>query len=142
MELKFKRLGDHDLPLPSYGSAGAAGLDICSTELAELLHGQCKMFSTGFAAEVPEGYELQVRSRSGLAAKNQIMVLNSPGTIDCDYRGEIKIILQNHGLQYVVAEGERIAQLVLCPVLTVQAVEVESLSDTARGTDGFGSTGR
>lgn len=141
MELRFKRLGNHSWPLPEYGSAGAAGLDIRSIERQELRHGECKTFSTGFAVEVPEGYELQVRSRSGLAAKNQIMVLNSPGTIDCDYRGEIKIILQNHGLLHIVDCGQRIAQLVLCPVIKIEPVEVESLSDTTRGENGFGSTG-
>lgn len=141
MELKFKRLGDHTQPLPSYGSAGAAGLDIHSLERRGLRHGDCGTFSTGFAVEVPEGYEMQVRSRSGLAAKNQIMVLNSPGTIDCDYRGEIKIILQNHGLIHIVEVGDRIAQLLLAPVIKLQPIEVESLSDTTRGENGFGSTG-
>ena len=90
---------------------------------------------------MPEGYELQVRSRSGLAAKNQIMVLNSPGTVDCDYRGEIKLILQNHGLLHIVEVGDRIAQLLLAPVIKLQPIEVESLSDTTRGENGFGSTG-
>lgn len=141
MELKFKRLGDHTLPLPSYGSAGAAGLDIRSIERQELRHGECKMFSTGFAVEVPEGYGLQVRSRSGLAANHGLHVLNGPGTIDCDYRGEIKIIIQNAGLEHHINVGDRIAQLVLCPVLTVEPIEVESLSDTTRGANGFGSTG-
>lgn len=142
MKLKFKHLGDHSLPLPSYGSAGAADLDICAIETRALRHGEHKMFDTGFAVEVPDGYELQVRSRSGLAAKNQLMVLNSPGTIDCDYRGEIKVILQNHGLLQMIVAGERIAQLVLAPVLTVQPVEVPELSDTVRGENGLGSTGR
>lgn len=142
MELKFKRLGDHDLPLPSYGSAGAAGLDICANEDYLLEREDRVMVDTGFAVEVPEGYELQCRSRSGLAAKHGLFVLNSPGTIDCDYRGEIKIILHNTGRNsYSLLKGERIAQLILAPVLTVEPIEVESLSDTTRGENGFGSTG-
>lgn len=141
MELKFKRLGDHTQPLPSYGSAGAAGLDICAKEGVTLLHGERAVVSTGFAVEVPVGYELQVRSRSGLAANQGIMVLNSPGTIDCDYRGEIKVILQNAGLEHQINVGDRIAQLILAPVLIIEPIEVESLSDTARGQNGFGSTG-
>ena len=141
MELKFKRLGDHSLPLPSYGSVGAAGLDICAASRHILFHGDREMVHTGFAVEVPIGYELQVRSRSGLAANHGIMVLNSPGTIDCDYRGEIMIILQNAGLEHHIQVGDRVAQLILAPVLTVEPIEVESLSDTTRGENGFGSTG-
>ena len=142
MQLKFKRLGDHTQPLPSYGSAGAAGLDISSNDIVILFHGDRAMVSTGFAVEVPVGYELQVRSRSGLAANHGLHVLNSPGTIDCDYRGEIKVILQNAGLEHHVNVGDRIAQLILAPVLMVEPIEVESLSDTTRGENGFGSTGR
>lgn len=142
MELKFKRLGDHDLPLPSYGSAGAAALDICAQGNYILFHGDREVVSTGFAVEVPPGYELQCRSRSGLAAKHGIMVLNSPGTIDSDYRGEIKVIVQNAGLEYHIKDGDRIAQLVLAEVIRVEPVEVEELSETERGENGFGSTGR
>jgi dUTP pyrophosphatase len=141
MELKFKRLGDHTQPLPAYGTAGAAGLDICSNERHILFHGDRAVIGTGFAVEVPEGYELQCRSRSGLAANNGIMVLNSPGTIDSDYRGEIKVILQNAGLEHHINPRDRIAQLILAPVIQVEPIEVESLSDTTRGENGFGSTG-
>lgn len=142
MELKFKRLGDHTLPLPAYGSAGAAGLDICANQSRVLFHGERFMFGTGFAVEVPTGYELQCRSRSGLAAKHGVLVLNSPGTIDCDYRGEIKVILHNTGVHDVnIYEGDRIAQLILAPVLSIEPIEVESLSETTRGENGFGSTG-
>ena len=142
MELKFKRLGDHTLPLPAYGSAGAAGLDICALEGIILDREERALVATGFAVEVPVGYELQCRSRSGLAANHGVLVLNSPGTIDCDYRGEIKVILHNTGFHAVnIQKGDRIAQLILVPVLTIEPIEVESLSDTARGENGFGSTG-
>jgi dUTP pyrophosphatase len=98
--------------------------------------------STGFALAVPEGLELQVRPRSGLAAKAGVTVLNAPGTIDSDYRGEVQVILANHGdVPFVVRRGDRIAQAVLCPVLRAEPVEVDSLDDTDRGAGGFGSTG-
>ena len=145
VQVKFQRLSHgQDLPVPSFQTAGAAGMDICSAESFLLGHGGTKSFATGFAVEVPEGYELQVRSRSGLAAKHGIFVTNGPGTIDCDYRGEILIILSSLGRQgHQIERGDRIAQLVLAPVVPdVQAVEVEALSmNTMRGVDGFGSTG-
>ncbi len=144
MELKFKRLGDHDLPLPSYGTAGAAGLDVSAIEEATLNPGERVIMATGFAVEVPKGYELQCRSRSGLAANLGVFVLNSPGTIDSDYRGEVKIILHNTSRHntHQISKGNRIAQLILAPVIRAQPIEVESLSDTDRGENGFGSTGR
>ena len=100
------------------------------------------MVSTGFSIAIPKGYEVQIRPRSGLAAKNNITVLNTPGTIDADYRGEIKVILINLGKEkFVIENGDRIAQMVVCPVVQASLVEVKELSDTARGSGGFGSTG-
>lgn len=143
-QLKFLRLPNGAaLPLPSYGSDGAAGMDICSAESFKLFHGNTKVFKTGFAVEVPPGFELQVRSRSGLAAKHGVFVTNGIGTIDEDYRGELMVILSHLGRNaYQIHEGDRIAQLVLCPVIRADPVEVYALSDTARGVGGLGSTGR
>jgi len=141
--LKFKRLTHGvDLPLPSYQTAGAAGMDICSAVTVVIPRSTHRVIPTGFAIAVPEGWELQVRPRSGLAAKNMVTVGNSPGTIDCDYRGEIQIIIFNHGSQaFTVNRGDRIAQLVpkQAPRLTV--AEVDELDETVRGEGGFGSTG-
>lgn len=144
MEVKFLRLTHGEgLDLPSYESRDASGMDLRSAETFKLFHGQTKIFTTGFAVEVPRGFELQVRSRSGLAAKHGVFVTNGIGTIDADYRGELMVILSHLGKNaYEVERGERIAQLVLCPVLQAEPVEVSVLSDTARGTGGLGSTGR
>lgn len=143
-ELRFKRLAHAgDLPLPAYETAGAAGMDIRSAEEVFIYPGQIQVVETGFAVEVPPGFELQCRPRSGLAARKGITVLNAPGTIDEDYRGEIKVILINHGKWMVRIEpGDRIAQLVLAPVAHAIVLEVDELSMTDRGTNGFGSTGR
>lgn len=143
-QLKFLRLPHGmDLPLPAYTTLGAAGMDICSAETFKLYNGQTKVFQTGFAVAVPPGHELQVRSRSGLAAKHGVFVTNGIGTIDEDYRGELMIILSHLGKNgYEIQRGDRIAQLVLCPVTRAASVEVTSLDDTARGTGGLGSTGR
>ena len=131
------------LPLPSYASDGAAGLDVVAAEDLTLAPGQRHAVATGFAIAIPEGYEVQVRPRSGLALKHGITCLNSPGTIDHDYRGEVKVILANLGNEpFPVRRGERIAQLVPAPVLKAAFREVESLSETTRGAGGFGSTGQ
>ncbi len=132
-----------DLPLPSYATAGAAGMDVVAAEDIDLAPGSRHAVATGFAVAIPEGFEIQVRPRSGLALKNGITCLNTPGTIDSDYRGEVKVILANLGSEtFAVRRGERIAQLVPAPVQRASFVEVDSLDDTARGSGGFGSTGR
>jgi dUTP pyrophosphatase len=131
------------LPLPSYASDGAAGLDVVAAEDLKLAPGARHAVATGFAIAIPPGYEVQVRPRSGLALKHGITCLNAPGTIDCDYRGEVKVILANLGAEpFEVKRGERIAQLVLAPVLRVEFAEVDALDETHRGAGGFGSTGR
>ncbi|MEW6453052.1 MAG: dUTP diphosphatase [Pseudomonadota bacterium] len=135
-----------DLPLPEYQSALAAGLDLVAAVPADkpvtLAPGQRAMIPTGIAIALPEGTEGQVRPRSGLAARNGISVLNTPGTVDADYRGEIQVILVNFGSEpFQVARGVRIAQLVIAPVLRAKLLEVGSLNETARGGGGFGSTG-
>ncbi|HWZ36858.1 MAG TPA: dUTP diphosphatase [Bradyrhizobium sp.] len=135
------------LPLPAYQSAHAAGLDLLAA-VAEnaplvLASGKHALVPTGLAIALPQGFEAQVRPRSGLAAKHGVTVLNSPGTIDADYRGEIQVILINHGTEaFTIKRGERIAQMVIAPVVQAEFVAVAALSDTDRGTGGFGSTGR
>jgi len=144
IEIGLKRL-DHGegLPLPTYASAGAAGLDVVAAESLTLLPGSRHSVATGFAIAIPEGFEVQVRPRSGLALKHGITCLNTPGTIDSDYRGEVKVILANHGSEpFEVVRGERIAQLVPAPVLRAAFQEVDDLDATDRGAAGFGSTGR
>jgi dUTP pyrophosphatase len=131
------------LPLPSYASHGAAGLDVVAAEDLTLAPGARHAVATGFAIAIPPGYEVQVRPRSGLALKHGITCLNTPGTIDCDYRGEVKVILANLGAEpFEVKRGERIAQLVPAPVLRAEFAEVDRLDETHRGAGGFGSTGR
>ncbi|EZP52214.1 dUTP diphosphatase [Sphingomonas sp. RIT328] len=144
IELRLRRLPHGEgLPPPAYATAGAAGLDIVAAETLTLAPGARAAVATGFAVAIPEGYEVQVRPRSGLALKHGITCLNTPGTIDCDYRGEIKVILANLGAEPVdIARGERIAQLVPAPVQRATLVLVDALDDTARGSGGFGSTGR
>jgi dUTP pyrophosphatase len=142
--IRLRRLpnGD-DLPLPGYATAGAAGMDVVAAESLTLAPGARAAVATGFAIAIPEGYEVQVRPRSGLALKHGITCLNTPGTIDSDYRGEIKVILINLGdAPFAVARGERIAQLVPAPVQRASLALVDDLDDTARGSGGFGSTGR
>lgn len=132
-----------ELPLPAYATTGAAGLDIVAAEDVTLAPGARHAVATGFAIAIPEGYEVQVRPRSGLALKHGITCLNTPGTIDSDYRGEVKVILANLGdSPFAVARGERIAQLVPAAVQRADFAEVALLDDTARGDGGFGSTGR
>ena len=135
------------LPLPAYQSAHAAGLDLLAAvrENAPLVlaPGKHAMVPTGLAIALPDGFEAQLRPRSGLAAKHGVTVLNSPGTIDADYRGEIQVILINHGAEpFTIKRGERIAQMVIAPVVQAALVDVDELSATDRGTGGFGSTGR
>ena len=131
------------LPPPAYATAGAAGMDVVAAEDVTIAPGGRHAVATGFAMAIPEGYEVQVRPRSGLALKYGITCLNAPGTIDSDYRGEVKVILANLGNEpFIVARGERIAQLVPAPVQRAVLDEVESLGETARGGGGFGSTGR
>lgn len=131
------------LPLPAYATAGAAGMDIVAAEDCTLAPGARHAVSTGFALAIPAGYEVQVRPRSGLAIKHGITCLNTPGTIDSDYRGEVKVILVNLGQEpFAIGRGERIAQLVPAPVLRATLDEVTTLDETARGSGGFGSTGR
>jgi dUTP pyrophosphatase len=144
IDIRLKRLPHGGgLPLPAYASAGAAGLDIVAAETLTLAPGARHPVATGFAIAIPEGYEVQVRPRSGLAAKHGVTCLNTPGTIDSDYRGEIKVILANLGSEpFPIARGERIAQLVPAAVQRAAMREVEELDATARGDGGFGSTGR
>ncbi len=130
------------LPLPAYATAGAAGMDVVAAEDVDLAPGARHAVATGFAMAIPAGWEVQVRPRSGLALKHGITCLNTPGTIDSDYRGEVKVILANLGqAPFPVRRGERIAQLVPAEVAQVALDEVETLDDTVRGIGGFGSTG-
>lgn len=132
-----------DLPLPAYATAGAAGMDVVAAEACEIAPGARRAVATGFAIAIPDGYEVQVRPRSGLALKHGITCLNTPGTIDSDYRGEVKVILANLGdATFTIARGDRIAQLVPAPVQRAALDEVADLDQTARGGGGFGSTGR
>ena len=131
------------MPLPGYATDGAAGLDLMAVEPHRMLPGERRLVRTGFSIALPPGCEGQIRPRSGLAARLGLTVLNAPGTIDPDYRGEIKVLLVNLGSEPVDIEpGDRIAQLVVAPFGKVSAVEVEVLPDTSRGAGGFGSTGR
>ena len=136
-----------ELELPAYETLGAAGMDVRAAvpkdEPIMLMPGTRAMVPTGLSVAIPQGYEIQMRPRSGLAAKHGITCLNSPGTIDSDYRGELKVILINHGVEaFTIARGERIGQMLLAPVTRLVWEQVESLDETARGGGGFGSTGR
>lgn len=146
MKIELQRLAHAaDLPLPTYASEGAAGMDVCAAvnEPMILAAGKVVMVPTGVCVAIPRGFEMQVRSRSGLAAKQGVFALNSPGTIDSDYRGEIKVILANFSNEDVIIErGTRIAQLVVARHESVEWNVVDSLDDTTRGEGGFGSTGR
>ncbi len=141
--VQVKRLPHgHGLPLPAYATAGAAGMDVVAAENVTLIPGARHAVATGLALAIPQGFEIQVRPRSGLALKHGITVPNTPGTIDSDYRGELKVILINHGAEpFVVQRGDRVAQLVLAPVVQAAWDEVEELGATERGEGGFGSTG-
>jgi dUTP pyrophosphatase len=144
IEIQLCRLPHGEgLPLPSYASAGAAGLDVVAAEALTLAPGRRHAVATGFMVAIPEGYEIQVRPRSGLALKHGITCLNTPGTIDSDYRGEVKVILANLGdTDFEIVRGERIAQLVPAAVQRATFAEVVNLDETERGAGGFGSTGR
>jgi dUTP pyrophosphatase len=144
IEIRLARLPHGEgLPLPAYASHGAAGMDVVAAEALTLAPGARHAVATGFAIAIPEGYEVQVRPRSGLALKHGITCLTTPGTIDSDYRGEVKVILANLGADpFEIVRGERIAQLVPAPVQRARFAEVANLDETARGAGGFGSTGR
>jgi dUTP pyrophosphatase len=142
-EILVKRLSK-EASLPKYETEGSSGLDLaaCVDKNIEIKPGKSEIIPTGLAVSIPQNFEIQIRPRSGLAAKSQISVLNTPGTIDSDYRGELKVILINlSGKSFIVEKGLRIAQMVLCPVIKAKFKEVESLEDTKRGSGGFGSTG-
>ena len=142
MEIRIKKLYP-DVEIPKYQTSGAVGFDLRAVENISIPSGEARLIGTGLAVELPIGYELQIRPRSGLALKHSITVLNSPGTVDSDYRGEIKVILINHGKSdFQISKGDRIAQAVVNRVEIVDIVEVEKLSETQRGDKGFGSTGR
>lgn len=143
VEIPVKRL-DHagDLPMPTYETTGSAGMDIRAAEALIIGPGKRGLVGTGFAFAIPAGYEVQVRPRSGLALKKGVSVLNTPGTIDSDYRGEVKVILANLGDEdFAVERGDRIAQIVVAPVQRGNLMEVADLDETDRGAGGFGSTG-
>lgn len=141
----FKKLSHAgDLPLPTYESSHAAGMDVRAalSEPLKLQPGKRALIPTGFQMALPDGYEAQIRPRSGLAYKNGITMLNTPGTIDADYRGEVKVLAINHGDKpFTVKHGDRIAQMVIAPVQQMFVEEVDDLPDSERGSGGFGSTG-
>jgi len=135
---------NNDLPFPSYVTEGSAGMDLCAAvrEEVPVKAGETALIPTGFAIALPPGYEAQIRPRSGLALKHQVGILNAPGTIDADYRGEVKIILTNFGkTDFVIRRGDRIAQMIVAPFSRVSWKEETTLNDTARGSGGFGHSG-
>lgn len=143
--VKVTRVGQRGppLPLPCYMTPGAAGLDLLADEAISLAPGERRRVPTGLALEIPPGYEGQVRPRSGLAMRHGVGMVNAPGTIDSDYRGEVGVLLVNHGQERVdLARGDRIAQLIIAPVVQAQLVEVDELASSHRGAGGFGSTGK
>ncbi|MEI6079310.1 MAG: dUTP diphosphatase [bacterium] len=145
VDVKIKRLPGNDLPLPEYKTIGSSGFDMSAfIDKDEVLEpGQIKLIPTGLMFEIPLGYEMEIRPRSGLAAKNGISIVNTPGTIDSDYRGEVKIILINHSKEnFVIKRGERIAQGVLKTVTHANLIETDELSDTIRAGGGFEHTGK
>jgi dUTP pyrophosphatase len=147
VEIKIKRLDEKfsDIPLPSYSTKGSAGMDIRAAVEKEIIleKGNIDLIPTNLSVEIPDGYEIQVRPRSGLALKHGIGILNSPGTIDSDYRGEIKIIMMNFSNEdFAVKRGDRIAQLVVSRVYSARLIETNDLNDSRRGKGGFGHTGK
>ena len=143
IKILIKKLSNNII-IPKYETPGSSGMDIAANLENEvsIIPGEKVIVPTGFALSIPKDYEVQIRPRSGLAAKNNISVLNTPGTIDSDYRGEIKVILINLGKKnFIVEKGLRIAQMVLCPLIKAKIKEVETLDATTRGSGGFGSTG-
>jgi dUTP pyrophosphatase len=144
-EVRFKRVGEVAVPLPEYQTPDSAGMDLRAAlrEPVRIAPGQRTLIPTGLALAIPRGFEGQVRPRSGLALKHGISIVNTPGTIDADYRGEVSIVLINLGQEpFVVEPLSRIAQLVIAPVIRVATALVDTLDDTARGSGGYGSTGR
>jgi len=144
MKIYLKRLHSFDLPLPRYMTPGSSGVDLYAANHQDLLiaAGAVVLVPTGIAVAIPEGFEAQIRPRSGLALNHGLTLLNTPGTIDADYRGEIKVIVINLGdKEYILKKGERIAQMIFSRVERVELMEVENLDDTARGSGGFGHTG-
>jgi dUTP pyrophosphatase len=142
-EILIKRLSK-DISLPKYETDGSSGMDLAANIQNEIViqPGKTSIIPTGLAVSIPKNFEIQIRPRSGLAAKNQISVLNTPGTVDADYRGELKVILVNLGQKsFKIEKGLRIAQMVLCPVIKATLKEVDNLEKTKRGSGGFGSTG-
>ncbi|MDC1092557.1 dUTP diphosphatase [Pelagibacteraceae bacterium] len=142
-EILIKKLSKN-ITLPKYETTGSSGMDLAANieNEIEIAPGKTAIIPTGLALAIPKNFEIQIRPRSGLAAKNQISVLNTPGTIDADYRGELKVILINLGKRkFKIEKGLRIAQIVLCPVIRATLKEVDTLEETERGTGGFGSTG-
>lgn len=140
--MKVKVVNKSGFDLPKFETDGAAGVDLRSSETVVILPKGTVLVPTGIFVEIPAGYELQIRPRSGMSLKTKLRVANAPGTIDSDYRGEIKVIMDNIGDEPIsIASGERIAQMVLCPVFQFDWVEKESLGETDRGVGGFGSTG-
>ena len=141
--VRVKRLAHGEgLDLPAYATSGAAGMDVVSAQDVVIAPGERYAVATGLAMAIPHGFEIQVRPRSGLALKHGITVPNTPGTIDSDYRGELKVILINHGAEpFAIVRGDRVAQLVVAPVVQGSWIEVDELDETARGAGGFGSTG-
>lgn len=144
MKVQIMRLSHAaDLELPAYATSGAAGLDLRAAFALTLKSGARALVPTGIAIALPQNFEAQVRPRSGLAVKHGVTVLNAPGTIDCDYRGEIKVPLINHGAEdFAIQRGDRIAQMVIAPVVQVVLQEVATLDATKRGSEGFGSSGK
>jgi len=144
VKLLIKKL-QKNIILPEYKTEGSSGMDLMANveQTVKILPGEKKIISTGIMVAIPEQYEIQIRPRSGLAAKNGISVLNTPGTIDSDYRGEIKVILINLGKDiFQINKNDRIAQMIVCPIIKVELKEVESLPKTVRGEGGFGSTNK
>ena len=144
VKLLIKKL-HKNIILPEYKTDGSSGMDLMANveQTVKILPGEKKIISTGIMVAIPEQYEIQIRPRSGLAAKNGISVLNTPGTIDSDYRGEVKVILINLGIDiFEINKNDRIAQMIVCPIIKVELKEVESLPETARGEGGFGSTNK
>ncbi|MDA9180828.1 dUTP diphosphatase [Pelagibacteraceae bacterium] len=142
-EILIKRLSKN-ISLPKYETDGSSGMDLAANvfDKIEIAPGKSAVIPTGLSVSIPKNFEIQIRPRSGLAAKNQISVLNTPGTIDSDYRGELKVILINlSDTTFIIEKGLRIAQMVLCPVIKATLKEVETLEETKRGSGGFGSTG-
>jgi dUTP pyrophosphatase len=143
MIVKIKKLHD-DAVVPKYQTEGASGFDMHSIKEYTVYAGQVLLVDTGIAFEIPSGYELQVRPRSGLSFKTPLRVANSPGTVDSDFRDSVKVIIENRSdnESYTIKKGERIAQGIICPVVQAQFVDTDTLSDTNRGIGGFGSTGK